>query len=56
MKSLDEIFEDVCEVIESSTGINKNEIKQNVCIYIYIYTQTKKMKTNSKHSGSYWRC
>lgn len=27
MKSLDEIFKDVCEVIESSTGINKNEIK-----------------------------
>ena len=27
MKSLDEIFTDVCEVIESSTGINKNEIK-----------------------------
>jgi acyl carrier protein len=27
MKSLDEIFIDVCEVIESSTGINKNEIK-----------------------------
>lgn len=26
MKSLDEIFIDVCEVIESSTGINKNEI------------------------------
>ena len=26
MKSLDEIFMDVCEVIESSTGINKNEI------------------------------
>ncbi len=33
MKSLDEIFEDVCEVIESSTGINKNEIKLDSTLF-----------------------
>ena len=27
MKDINEIFEDVCEVIEASTGTNKDEIK-----------------------------